>query len=323
MSIYELRNVARMLQIKKPIDLSRDDLIDAILQNGKSNVVGVTEVLLKDVPDPTPISVETGVKSPERKFTGEMRGFVYIVPRGSGILIESFLSTCYISVKIIISNGLKTGDFIYARVCDGNVVEIDTILPSTFADAKSVRPEQVINIDSTPIKLGQRIILKSRGGVDCVEYITRISKQTTEYKIALLVDESDDCVDFLKDNGINECFLAKVSMSIKQRLLCVLLSLLNAKQNAEKGKDVILIIDNMNKLYKLYNSTVHQDNQISTNSIFLGPLIDLKTLFMEPKQIKDGGSLTIMSFMRDSQSEVEKFIMDDFINISSGVVMIE
>ncbi|MDR0462136.1 MAG: hypothetical protein LBG88_02250 [Christensenellaceae bacterium] len=250
-------------------------------------------------------------------------GFVYILSRGNAMLVSQTMKTYYIAIRHVAENGLATGDFVTARVDDSSVHEIVKIDHTGFDNLKGERPSQSRFIDKTQFKLGDRVTLTSNKPIDFVDYIAKHgSKIDDTYKIALLVDQSDDCVEFLQKAGINEVYPAGIKQNLKKKVLFALSSSLVAKRHATQGKDVILFIDNLNKLFKLYNSSMSDNAEaIDVTKLSHGALVDLKTFFLQAKQVA-GGSLTIIAYLRKPTTDLEKYVMDDFIDLSNVVGVI-
>jgi len=55
---------------------------------------------------------------------------------------------------------------------------------------------------------------------------------------------------------------------------------------------------------------------IDVTKLQQGALIDLKCFFAQARQLTKG-SLTIVSYLRKPATELEKYVMDDFIDLSS------
>ena len=279
--------------------------------------IGITKII-----DHLQDDLETGylqVKSPntQKQDMQEAEGFIYILPRGHAILITKAMTTYHVSMQHVIDNKLKTGDHIKSEANEMGVHEITSIKHIDFDKVIPIRPHIKRKFCNNEIKLGERIIVNNKSKFDFVEFIAKNQSQADpSYKIVLLIDETEDCIEYLKENGTDEVYLAKVDCNIKKKILITISALLTAKKHAAAGKNVILFIDNINKLFKLYNSSIDA-NTVNTAKINIGPLTDLKVLFMEAKQCKDKGSLTIITNMLTPTSDLEKYVMDDFVCLSS------
>lgn len=334
LSIYELRNLARRVGIPRPTTMLRIDLIENIIRQTQTDDftfeenqaatkrgrpprvkdVSIANILVEPKTQPGGIEEILGysVRAENSRQT-EMQdayGFLYIVQKGTGILITQTMNTFQVPLRLITEHKLKTGDYIKTRAKDVWVEQVTDINRTNLDESKSIRPHKPQKINCMEFKLGQRVIVTSPTKLDFVEYIATSNKHLNSlYTVALLVDESEDSVDFLTNHKINEVYLAQVKFDKKTRLLLALSALLVAKQHASTGKDVVLFIDSLNKLFRMYHS---DHTQMNSNAI-----TDLKSFFMEARQVTDGGSLTIISCMREGSTELEKLVLDDFIDMAN------
>jgi transcription termination factor Rho len=247
-----------------------------------------------------------------------LQGFVYLLMRGNAMLVSKSMSTFYISLKQVAENNLKTGDIVEAGIDGKTVTEIASVEKNNFDYAKYIRPHRLCVINDTSFKFGDKVVFASQKPLDFVEFIgMHGSKNQNVYKVALLIDQGEDCVGYLAKQGIDEVYLADVKQTLKNKVLFTLASSFAAKKQALKGKDVILFIDNLNKLFKLYNSSIADfEGQIDVTKLRHGALVDLKTFFMQARQL-EVGSLTIISYLRKPATELEKYVMDDFVDLST------
>jgi len=243
-------------------------------------------------------------------------GYIHIVPRGHGMLITGAMKTYYVTIKQVLDNDLKTGDYVEAKTDGQDVRKITKVDHTGFDDAKAVRPHKVQKMGGVEFKLGSRVILQ---GVDFVDFVGKHGGQIAgAHKIALLIDQGLDCVDFLVAGGIKEVYLADVALTAKKKVLLALSTLLAAKRSSAGGEDVILFVDNLNKLFKLYNSSMFE-NYVEVTQLHHGCHADLKSFFMQAKQTDDKGSLTIITHLREASSELEKYALDDFFDFCSVI----
>jgi len=245
-------------------------------------------------------------------------GFIYILTRGNALFISRTMSTYYLSLKQVTDYGLRTGDFVEGKTDGRTISEILSVKHTAFDNAKCERPYNPSSIENIPFKLGDKVILAGDKPMDFISYIgNHGSKIDKTYKIALLIDQGEDCIDYLVSTGIDEVYLAGIKQSLKSKVLFALTSSIVAKHHASNGKNVVLFIDNLNKLFKLYNSSM-ADNEgaIDVTKLQHGALVDLKEFFAQARQLTNG-SLTIISYLRKPTTELEKYVMDDFIDLSS------
>ena len=275
----------------------------------------VYERVLNNVLDSIPIDT-LYANAPDQEILVETSGFIYIVARGHGVLISPTMNPYHVPMKFITENKLKTGDFVTVKTSCKAVREIISIDGNSFCHEKPVRPSKGIIANKLNFKLGSRVAITSDRSFDFVEYMAN-SNLSDLYNIALLIDESDDCTDYLATNGFNEVYLTRVNFNTYKKIMYSLCSLFISKRHADKGKDVVLFIDNLNKLFKLYNASMFETESLDVTQLHTCSLSDLKSFFMEAKQTQGGGSLTIIMNIKEAQTELEKFVMDEFISLSN------
>ena len=261
---------------------------------------------------PTPADLQT------------VSGYVYVVSRGSGILITAAMNTYHLPLAIVTEHELETGEYIVARA-DANVVrEIDQIhgnkKPSEY---KPTRPNRTLKIGKHEIKFGGRVIVTSPDKFDMIDYIADTCKTMHDVtKIALVLEENEDTIDHLTKNGVDEVYLTRVNYNTKKKVMYALSALFRAKEHAQSGKDVILFIDSWNKLFRIYNSSVYEGDVMDVKELNIGAYTDLKSYFMEAKQIANGGSVTIVTNITRGGADTEKFIYDDFATLCTHHITI-
>ena len=356
LGIYELRNIARALGVARPTTLVRRDLVNAIIDvvNGNSEAsysvrgrpprdltFDITRVLEEesllcsvfDVADEPPCVRST--------TSGEVRavsGYFHMSPRGSGSLISPELFTYSVPLKLISAYGLATGDFLEAKATynpvrgsfaveeinkvNGSVSTKYATSPTVrFEKLEGIRPRQTKQINGGSFKLGHRVVVSTSKEFDRIEDISIIAKQIPdEYKIALVIEETDDCVKYLLDNSINEVFLSKPEHNYKKHVLLCLNALFTAKRRAESGKDVILFIDNMTKLFKVYNNSSVTDGQMPVSRINLSSITDAKIFFMSARALEQGGSLTILGYVSSSSNQTDELILNELSDLANIII---
>jgi hypothetical protein len=228
------------------------------------------------------------------------------------------MRTYRVPLTLVAQHDIKTGDRVTATIDNDRIMEIVSTEPNTFERAKSIRPNKNFQIGGTDFKLGSRVIIKTSRDFDFIEYMASGAISGDIYTIAFLIDESDDCTDYLRERGINEVYHAKVSFPLKKKVLCAISAMHAAKERAHQGKNVVLIVDNFNKLFHLYNSSMCEDASINISQIHVGSLIDLKAFLMEAKQADNESSFTIVGNIKDPSSDAEKYAMDEICLLSNS-----
>lgn len=344
LSIYELRNAARFVGVPRPTTMQRATLLNEITKRVEDENFTVRPVITPGVrgrgrpPKVASTPVEAIMEKEDTCASSVMSlveklhttgldlatlcasgdtisnlniiGNVCVMPRGTAILITPALATINITSKMVAENQLKSGDRLQVKVQNGDITEIVSIDRAMFDVTKHVKPYITTKLGKHDIKFGGRYTLFSRKPVDFSEFAVQ-NRNPEAFTIALFIDAGDDVVDYLRENGMNEVFAVRVNTVLKKRLLMTINAVYEAKYQASQGKHVVLYVDNINRLYKLYNSNSAEQGTYNITKPAIDNLTDLKTFFTESRQLSTGGSLTIVTAMYEPLTEIEKFVIDD------------
>lgn len=240
--------------------------------------------------------------------------------------------------KMIAAHKLTTGDFVEAKATFDSkqkyfvlteILLIDGKEPSAlknksaskhFDTMEGVRPNKTVELGELNFKLGQRVLIKNAKNFDRIEHIVLLAKQKEYHSIALLIEEVDDTAKYVQESGVNDVYLSKVNFNIKKQVMSCLLALFKAKQLAEQGKNVVLFIDCLCKLFRIYNNSAFAEKRLMLNQINIAPLADLKGYFQSARQLVKGGSLTIVAYTNAPTNAMEEYILNEFADVANVVV---
>lgn len=257
---------------------------------------------------------------------------------GNSQLIGIDLVGYLIPARMITSHHLTMGDFVEAKaIFDTKIRQfiLTEILlvggaePSTsdnkpvvrhFDMMEGTRPHKSTEVGKISFKLGQRVLVNCKKDFDRVEHIVSFAKNKEIHPIALLIEETDDTAKYVRESGIGDVFLSKVNFNLKKQVMACLLALFKAKHLAEEGKDVILFVDSLRKLFRIYNNSAFVDKRLILNNVNLVPLADLKSYFQSARQLDSGGSLTIIAYMNAPGNAMEEYVLNEFSDAANLVV---
>jgi len=346
LSLYELRNFARALNVPRPTTYNRDDLITAIVnrimnkdtgikpaaksgRKPKVNNFDLTKVMVHeesyllsvlddDYEQPKVRSGETGTEK------RSVSGFVHLLPKGGALVVGTDLNAYSLPVRVMANHKFAMGDFIECTAVFSEARQIfivDHIISKervvNFETVEGVRPHVECKLGDIGYKQGGRVLVSAASTFDRVN---DIAKSASEYSIALLMSETDDSVKFLADSGINEVYLSKVNYNLKKQTLASLLCMFRAKQAVESGNHVTLFIDSLTKLFKTFNNSAYPEGRVTPGEVVLAPLTDLKTFFMSARAIKNGGSLTVVAYINNPENDVEEYLLQEFSDLANVII---
>jgi len=280
-----------------------------------------------------------GVESPVSSQPFYVEGFVHIVHQKDPVLICRDMNSYKIPSYIVSKNKLDMGDWVECIVCYNTAVrrhlvtEVERVngvsahskearYPS-FDQIESCAPSTVIKFDNHEIKLGTRILVDLGDSTDKISSMmnAQITGVNTT-RIALIVDECDYCIKELTKAGFSSVFLTRPDVGLKKQITAALFAHFFAKSEAKNGKHVILFVESLSKLVRLYNKVNYKDTDgmIEMDKIYVGSLEDVKNLYLSSKQTVTGGSLTAVAFCHEPRTKMEEFIFTDFIELANKII---
>ena len=274
--------------------------------------------------------------------TRTISGFVHLLPKGGALIVGTDLNAYSLPVRLLSTYPLAMGDYLECTAIFSEarqvfvvdkIFEINGIKSEKIAESKKVRDANFDTIEGIrpnierqmadiKYKAGGRILVFAPSTFDRVQDIANYTVACDKgiHIIALLTDETEDSVNYLREVGLSDIYLAKVNYNLKKQTLASLLCMFRAKQNVEQGKDVVLFIDSLTKLFKIFNNSAYPDGRVIPGEVVLAPLTDLKAFFMSARAIKDGGSLTIVAYFNNPENVVEEYIVNEFTDLANVIV---
>lgn len=346
LGIYELRELGRQVGVPRPTALRRNDLVAGIkarielgdinknpARGRKPRALGVdfSKIIDNDEFNSFLNSVLSQIVEPQVRdaANGEMRavsGYVHRLPNGGAVLIGIDLNGYPISAKLMRTYYLKTGDLIEGKAVY-NPGRSSFVVEEISSKCENVRYDSILGerpsipclAHDISFMLGERVLFVTPKPFDRIEDLANTAVKIEDlYKIALLIDETDDSAVYLQDI-MQDIYLTKVNYSVQKQTVACLLALFRSKAIAEQGRHVVLFIDSLNKLFKIYNNSAYPDGRIDPAQINLAPLVDLKSFLMSSRALKNGGSLTVVAYVNIASNPVEEYIYNEFADLAQRI----
>lgn len=347
LSIYELRDLGRMVGIRSSTTLRRDDLIASIkicveqgnIQKGPARgrkprnlCFDLSKIIVNDgvtsyFNSVLSQSVESQVRDGASGESRAVAGYMHLLPNGSAVLVGIDLGGYPVAQKLIRTQTLKTGDYVEGRAIYNaarNSFVVEEVSNKTegtrFDSLDGIRPNKPCCSASDDFLLGERVIYVIPRPFKRIDDLAATAGRIKNmHKIALLVDENEDAVASLQD-VMHDVYLTKVNYSIQKQTMSCLLALFRAKAIAEQGKNAILFVDSFNKLFKIYNNSAYPDGCIDPAKINQAPLVDLKAFLMSARALKNGGSLTVVGFVNVPENPMEEYLYTEFADLAHQIL---
>lgn len=323
----KLKEIAEGMGIEKVSAMKKLDIINKILESEKE----------KKSERPSNVTEKTGVLEVKDDGYGFLR-------------FENFAASAddiYVSPTQIRRFNLKTGDeitgdcritdeegksspLLYVKKINGDPLEI-ALKRRPFEKRIPVFPEEKINLETesdeyatriidlvAPIGKGQRgmIVAPPKAGkTTIIKSIAKaIEKSNPEIKlIILLIDERPEEVTDIKESTKSEVIYSTFDMPPENHCRLSELVLERAQRLVEQDKDVVILLDSITRLVRAYNLTEPATGKTLTGGLDPNALYKPKKFFGAARNIKGGGSLTIIATaLVETGSRMDDVIFEEF-----------
>lgn len=278
-------------------------------------------------------------------------GVLEILPDGYGFLRGSnYLSTdqdIYISPSQIRRFHMKTGDkitgitrppktgekfraLLYVQKINNENPETSIRRPS-FENLTPIYPEKRINLEvghtevSTrlidliaPIGMGQRglIVAPPKAGKTILlkNVANSIADNYPDIElIVLLIDERPEEVTDMQESIKGDVIYSTFDELPTHHIKVAEIVLNRAKRLVEHGKNVVILLDSITRLARAYNLTIPPTGRTLSGGLDPGALHGPKRFFGAARNIREGGSLTILATaLVDTGSRMDDVIFEEF-----------
>ncbi len=291
----------------------------------------------KDAPTGPPRDVE-GV------FDREGRG-----GRGPGFLRSSrarYLpapSDVFVPENLANRFGLRPGSAVKGKAVRGNrgerLTEIETIdgeAPASasgiipFEEGVSIDPEEKFDLDAsgdvnlrvldllTPIGKGQRALIVAPPRSGKTVLLQKIARAVlalggnTEVLVLLVSERPEEVTEFRRAVG-GEVISSSYDDDVKNHAKVADLVLERAKRMAERGKDVVIVLDSLTRLARAHNLVSGNSGRTMSGGLDAKALQQPKRIFGAARNLEGAGSLTIVATaLVDTGSRGDQVIYEEF-----------
>ena len=157
-----------------------------------------------------------------------------------------------------------------------------------------------------PPKVGKTILLKS-----VANSITKNYPDVT--LIVLLIDERPEEVTDMMESINGEVIYSTFDQASSHHVKVAEMVLNRAQRLVEHGRDVVILLDSITRLARAYNLTINPTGRTLTGGLDPGALYGPKKFFGAARNIRNGGSLTILgTALVDTGSRMDDVIFEEF-----------
>ena len=202
-------------------------------------------------------------------------------------------------------------------------LRFDTLDP-TVKD-KSARVIDII----APLGKGQRCLIVAPprvGKTIMMQNIARaISTNHPEiYLIVLLIDERPEEVTDMQRTVNGEVISSTFDEPATRHVQVAEMVIEKAKRLVEHKRDVVILLDNITRLGRAYNTVVPSSGKVLTGGVDANALQRPKRFFGAARNIEEGGSLTIISTaLIDTGSRMDEVIFEEFKGTGNSEIILD
>jgi transcription termination factor Rho len=349
-TIVQLREIAKEKGIKSPTKYKKDELINKILNiEENEKIVDDKEEQADKLINNIPQKIKDEIKNEEKQDIAN--GVLEILPDGYGFLRGSnYLSTdedVYISPSQIRRFNMKTGDkvtgitrppksgekfraLLYVQKINNENPENAVRRPS-FENLTPIYPDVRLNLEKdskeistrlidliAPIGMGQRglIVAPPKAGKTVLlkNVANSISRNHPDVElIVLLIDERPEEVTDMQESINGEVIYSTFDELPSHHIKVAEMVLNRAQRLVEHGRDVVILLDSITRLARAYNLTIPPTGRTLSGGLDPGALHGPKRFFGAARNIRQGGSLTILATaLVETGSRMDDVIFEEF-----------
>ena len=181
----------------------------------------------------------------------------------------------------------------------------------------------------SPIGKGQRCLIVAPprvGKTIMMQNIARaISVNHPEvFLIVLLIDERPEEVTDMSRTVIGEVVSSTFDEPATRHVQVAEMVIEKAKRLVEHKKDVVILLDNITRLGRAYNTVVPSSGKVLTGGVDANALQRPKRFFGAARNIEEGGSLTIISTsLIDTGSRMDEVIFEEFKGTGNAEIVLD
>jgi transcription termination factor Rho len=190
------------------------------------------------------------------------------------------------------------------------------------------RSGRIIDIVA-PLGKGQRCLIVAPPRVGKTIMMQNIAKAIAAnhpecYLIVLLVDERPEEVTDMQRTVKGEVIASTFDEPATRHVQVAEMVIEKAKRLVEHKRDVVILLDNITRLGRAYNTTVPSSGKVLTGGVDANALQRPKRFFGAARNVEEGGSLTIISTaLIDTGSRMDEVIFEEFKGTGNSEIVLD
>ena len=180
-----------------------------------------------------------------------------------------------------------------------------------------------------PIGFGQRALIVAPPRTGKTTIMQSIAHAISEnhpdaYLLVLLIDERPEEVTDMARSVRGEVISSTFDEPAVRHVQVADMVLEKAKRLVEHKRDVIILLDNITRLARAYNTVVPSSGKVLTGGVDANALQRPKRFFGAARNIEQGGSLTIISTaLIETGSRMDEVIFEEFKGTGNSEIVLD
>ncbi|MGV8955342.1 MAG: transcription termination factor Rho, partial [Cypionkella sp.] len=180
-----------------------------------------------------------------------------------------------------------------------------------------------------PLGKGQRCLIVAPPRVGKTIMMQNIAKAISInhpecYLIVLLIDERPEEVTDMQRTVKGEVIASTFDEPASRHVQVAEMVIEKAKRLVEHKRDVVILLDNITRLGRAYNTVVPSSGKVLTGGVDANALQRPKRFFGAARNIEEGGSLTIISTaLIDTGSRMDEVIFEEFKGTGNSEIVLD
>ena len=291
-------------------------------------------------------------------------GVLELHPDGYGFLRTSTFQPSskdvYVSMAQIRRFGLRTGDKVLGKIRPqregdkyaallyiasiNDVPEEEAFSRPTFEELTPAYPSRRISLESkdgksfpdmrlidliAPLGFGQRGLMLCPPNTGKTEIMTHFATVVCNnypdvHVLMLMIDVNPEDVTLLRDTVPCPVLASTFDQTPEAHLRLAEIVLERSMRLVEQQKDVVLIVDSLTRLAKIYTTAAAQQGRSLPGMVNPSSLFRAKRLFGSARACKEGGSLTVLAAMDIATgSKVDDSVVEEFKGTANMELMLD
>jgi len=291
-------------------------------------------------------------------------GILELHPDGYGFLRTSTFQPSskdvYVSMAQIRRFGLRTGDMVRGKIRPqregdkysallyissvNDVAEEEAFTRPSFDELTPTYPSRRISLESqdgksfpdmrlidliAPLGFGQRGLMlcpPSTGKTEIMTHFATVvcNNYPDANVLMLLIDVNPEDVTLLRDTVPCPVLASTFDQAPEAHLRLSEIVLERAMRLVEQQKDVVLLVDSLTRLAKIYTTAAAQQGRSLPGMVNPSSLFRAKRLFGSARACKEGGSLTVLAAMDIATgSKVDDSVVEEFKGTANMELMLD